>query len=128
VTSEAKVTLAIDAMGGDEGPDEILEGLALAVEEAPRSARFVVVGQEDVLGPMIETKPRLTSANVETHHASEIIAMGEKPIAGIKQKKDSSMARALEMVKENEADALLSCGNTGCLMAGGAIRLRTLDG
>ena len=115
-------------MGSDEGPDEILEGLVLAVEEAPRSARFVVVGQEDVLGPMIEAKPRLASANVETRHASEIIAMGEKPIAGIKQKKDSSMARALEMVKENEADALLSCGNTGCLMAGGAIRLRTLDG
>ncbi len=52
-------------MGSDEGPDEILEGLVLAVEEAPRSARFVVVGQEDVLGPMIEEKPRLASANVE---------------------------------------------------------------
>ena len=127
-TTEARITLAIDAMGGDEGPEEVLEGLALAVEEAPRSARFVVVGREEELLPNIERRPLLCAANVEVLHASEVIGMSEKPIAGIKKKKDSSMARALEMVKEDEADALFSCGNTGCLMAGGAIRLRTLDG
>ena len=126
--SEARITLAIDAMGGDEGPREVLEGLALAVEEAPRSARFIVVGREEELLPCIEKNSLLNSANLETFHASEIIGMSEKPVAGIKKKKDSSMARALEMVKENEADALFSCGNTGCLMAGGAIRLRTLEG
>ena len=54
--------------------------------------------------------------------------MDEKPIAGIKNKKKSSMALALQSLKEGEADALLSCGNTGCLMAGGTIRLRTLEG
>ena len=127
-TPEARITLAIDAMGGDEGSEEILEGLALAVEDAPRSARFVVVGREEELLPNIERNPLLCAANVEMLHASEVIGMNEKPIAGIKKKKDSSMARALELVKEDEADALFSCGNTGCLMAGGAIRLRTLDG
>jgi len=126
--SEARITLAIDAMGSDEGPKEVLEGLALAVKDAPRSTRFVVVGREEELLPNIERNSLLCAANVETLHTSEVIGMSEKPIAGIKKKKDSSMARALEMVKENEADALFSCGNTGCLMAGGAIRLRTLEG
>lgn len=127
-SSEACVTLAIDAMGGDHGPAEILEGLALAVEEAPRSARFVVVGREEELEPLVQGNGRLSSANVEIRHASEVIEMDEKPVAGFKKKKDSSMARALELVKNDEADALLSCGNTGCLMAGGSIRLRALEG
>lgn len=125
---EASLTLAIDAMGGDEGPKEVLEGLALAVEEVPRSAKFLLVGREEEILPHVESSSLLASANLKVLHASEVIAMSEKPVAGIKKKKDSSMARALEFVKDDQADALLSCGNTGCLMAGGAIRLRTLDG
>ena len=54
--------------------------------------------------------------------------MEEKPIAGIKGKKKSSMSLSLQALKDGHADAMLSCGNTGCLMAGGAIKLRTLEG
>ena len=68
------------------------------------------------------------SGQVEVRHAPEVVEMDEKPIAGIKGKKNSSMALALQSVKNQEAQALLSCGNTGCLMAGSTIRLRTLEG
>ena len=78
--------------------------------------------------PLIVADPILSSSDFSIRHASEVIAMDEKSIAGIKNKKDSSMALALQSLKDGEADALLSCGNTGCLMAGGTIRLRTLEG
>src|SRR5690606_15812673 len=61
-------------------------------------------------------------------HASEVIAMGDKPLQAIKRKKDSSMVRAIELVKSGQANVVLSCGNTGSLMAGGTIKLRTLEG
>ena len=67
------------------------------------------------------------SINHEICHAPEVVGMDEKPIAGIKNKKKSSMALALQSLKNDQADAMLCCGNTGCLMAGGTIRLRTLE-
>ena len=81
-----------------------------------------------MLGKIIEEDINLSTNQVTVRHAPEIVGMDEKPIAGIKGKKNSSMSLALNALKEGEADALLSCGNTGCLMAGSAIRLRTLEG
>ena len=126
--TEARLTLAVDAMGSDQGPQEVLEGVAQAVEVSPRSTDFVLFGQEETLSKIIDKHPVLGDANVSVRHAPEIVGMEEKPIAGIKGKKNSSMSLALLALKDGEADALLSCGNTGCLMAGGAIRLRTLEG
>lgn len=126
--TEAKLTLAIDAMGSDQGPEEILEGVAQAVEVSPRGTDFVLFGQEEVLAKILDKHPVLSNARVSVSHAPEVVGMDEKPIAGIKGKKNSSMSLALLALKNGEADAMLSCGNTGCLMAGGAIRLRTLEG
>ena len=122
------IKIAVDAMGGDQGPQEILAGVSKAVDVSPRNTHFVLFGQEDVLGPIVEHDLNLNSNQVSVRHAPEIVGMDEKPIAGIKAKKKSSMSLALNALKEGEADALLSCGNTGCLMAGSAIRLRTLEG
>lgn len=126
--TEARIRLAIDAMGSDLGPSEILEGVSLAVDRSPWNTEFVVFGEDKIIEPIISSHPILSRSKVDFVHSSEVVGMEEKPIAGIKGKKKSSMSLALQSLKDGESDALLSCGNTGCLMAGGAIKLRTLDG
>src|SRR5207248_8281018 len=61
-------------------------------------------------------------------HTSEVITMDDKPLHALKRKRDSSIVRAIELVKNREANAVVSCGNTGALMAGGTLRLRTMEG
>ena len=124
----SRITLAVDAMGGDKGPAEIIAGISKSGSFVPRDLEFQLFGREDELSKLVENDSSLVDLNVSVHHAPEVVEMDEKPIAGIKNKKKSSMALALQSLKEGEADALLSCGNTGCLMAGGTIRLRTLGG
>ena len=124
----SRITLAVDAMGGDKGPSEILAGIAKSASFAPRDLEFQLFGREEELSPLLSSDAALDHLNLSIHHAPEVVEMDEKPIAGIKNKKNSSMALALQSLKEGNADALLSCGNTGCLMAGGTIRLRTLEG
>ena len=125
---EARITLAIDAMGGDKGSSEVLAGLLKSTSFVPRDLKFLLFGPEDELSSLLSENAEWKSINYEIRHAPEIVGMDEKPIAGIKNKKNSSMALALQSLKDKEADAMLCCGNTGCLMAGGTIRLRTLDG
>ena len=126
--SEAKITLAVDAMGSDRGPSEVVAGVSMAVDTSPRGTKFLLFGKEEILINEISKFDNLNGDQVEIRHASEVVEMDEKPIAGIKGKRDSSMALAIQSVKDQEAQALLSCGNTGCLMAGSTIRLRTLEG
>lgn len=125
---EARITLAVDVMGGDKGPTEVLAGLSKASSFVPRNLKYLLFGPENDLSALLAENSDLQSINHEIRHAPEIVGMDEKPIAGIKNKKNSSMALALQSLKDEEADAMLCCGNTGCLMAGGTIRLRTLEG
>ena len=125
--SETHVTVAIDAMGCDNGPKEVLSGVASALENNRADVQYILVGDESKLSPLVKHTP-VFDGRVRIHHASQVIGMDEKPVASLKAKKDSSLVRALELVREDEADAVLSCGNTGSLMAGGTIKLRTLDG
>jgi len=67
-------------------------------------------------------------ARIQIHHASEVVSMQDKPSQALRKKKDSSMARAVELLRDGKADAVVSCGNTGALMAGGILRMRPLDG
>ena len=85
--TEARLTLAIDAMGSDRGPEEILEGVAQAVEVSPRSTEFMLFGREEVLSSFVEGNSVLSNARVSIRHAPEVVGMDEKPIAGIKGKK-----------------------------------------
>jgi phosphate acyltransferase len=121
-------SIALDAMGSDLGPVEFVHAAKLALSDPLLTSRLVLVGQQDVLRVLVkdqglEGHPRLT-----IEPASEIITMDDKPLQAIKRKKDSSMVRAIELVKSGSVGALLSCGNTGALMAGGTIKLRTLEG
>ena len=125
---EARTTLAIDAMGGDLGPAEVLAGLVKASSFVPSDLKYLLLGKEEELSVLIEQNADLRRLDIEVRHASEVVGMNDKPIAGIKNKKNSSMVLALQSLKDEEADAMLCCGNTGCLMAGGTIKLRTLEG
>lgn len=123
-----ETAIAVDAMGGDLGPSEVVEAVKLAHHEIPDLGKLILVGDEAVLEPELKRLSLSTNPAIEIHHASEVIGMDEKPLQSIKRKRDSSIVRAIELVKQGEAAALISCGNTGALMAGGTIRLRTLAG
>ena len=120
--------IALDAMGADLGPSEVVAAVKLALAEFPDLLPVTLVGAEDVLRPLIVENGLADHPKLSVLHASEVVTMDDKPIMALRRKKDSSMARAIDLVKSGEASALVSCGNTGALMAGGTVRLRTLDG
>lgn len=126
--SQPPSLVAIDAMGSDLGPAEVLEGVAIALDKLKGHESLTVVGDEAQLQPIINDLDLERDPRVLLRHASQVIAMDEKPISGLKRGKDSSMVRAIELVKEGRAKSVISCGNTGSLMAGGTLKLRPLEG
>jgi glycerol-3-phosphate acyltransferase PlsX len=120
--------IALDAMGGDMGPAEVVEAAKLALAEYPNLNPLTLVGDQAVLRPLMEKAGLGGRAAVALCHASEVITMDDKPLLAIRRKKDSSMVRAIELVKSGEAIAAVSCGNTGSLVAAGILKLRTLEG
>ena len=128
--SEAFNSIAIDVMGGDLGPAEMVGAVAVVLKEAcARSlAEVYMVGKEEVVSPLLKQYGLANNPRIICYPASEVIGMKEKPIQSLKTKKDSSMVRALELVKSGQAQMLLSCGNTGSLMAGGTLKLRPISG
>ncbi len=120
--------IALDAMGADLGPAEVVAAVKLAFAEFPELLPVTLVGAEDILRPLIAANGLTDHPKLSVLHASEVVTMDDKPLQALRRKKDSSMARAIELVKNGEASALVSCGNTGALMAGGTVRLRTLNG
>ena len=120
--------IAIDAMGGDLGPTEVVAAVQLALKEFPALNPITLVGDEGILTPLMKEFGLTKNERLSVHHASEVITMDDKPLNALKKKKDSSMVRAIELVKSGEAGVVLSCGNTGALMAGGTLRLRPMEG
>ncbi len=120
--------IAVDAMGGDLGPAEVVEAVRLAFRDQPALNPITLVGNEAILRPLVQRSGLHPSAQVSIFHASEVVTMDDKPLMALKRKKDSSMIRAIELVKDGKAGVLVSCGNTGALMAAGTLRLRTMDG
>jgi len=114
-------------MGGDLGPAEIVAGVKLALNH-PGLNPITLVGDEAVLGRLLAEAGLQRSDRLAVHHASEVITMEDKPLTALKRKKDSSMIRAIELVKAGEAKVVVSCGNTGALMAGGTLKLRMMEG
>jgi glycerol-3-phosphate acyltransferase PlsX len=120
--------IAVDAMGGDLGPAEVVAAVKLAFADFPEVRPITLVGDEAVLDPLLAQSGLSRHDRLAVFHASEIVRMEDTPLVALKQKKDSSMVRAIELVKSGEAGVLVSCGNTGALMAGGTLRLRTMEG
>jgi glycerol-3-phosphate acyltransferase PlsX len=119
--------LAVDVMGGDHGPEELLQGVKLGLASEPSISRLQVVGPPADLRAILDrigcSDPRL-----EVHPASEVLTMEDKPVHGLRRKKDCSILRAVELVRDGQADAVISSGNTGGIVAAATIRLRTLEG
>ncbi len=126
--SGATGRIAVDAMGGDLGPAEVVAAVKLALRQYAALNPITLVGDEAVLGPLLDHTGLRHNDRLEVVHASEVITMDDKPLMALKRKKDSSMFRAIDLVKNGEASVVVSCGNTGALMGGGTLRLRTMEG
>ncbi len=121
------ITIAIDAMGGDHGP-HVTVSAALAALKADDTLNVVLVGLEDAIQAELKAHKANTSPRLRIHHASEVVLMDESPQSALKNKKDSSMRVAINLVKSGEANACVSAGNTGALMATARFVLKTLPG
>ena len=117
--------IAIDCMGGDHGPSVTVPAAIQFLVEHP-DAHLLLVGQEDVLRPLLGSQA--ADARLRVVHASEIVGMDESPALALRIKKDSSMRVAINLVKSGEADACVSAGNTGALMAISRFVLKMLPG
>ena len=114
-------------MGGDLGPAEVVEAVKLVLSDEGMGP-ITLVGDQAVLDPLLVSAGLAGHAMVRVLHASEVITMEDKPLLALKRKKDSSMVKAIDLVKSGEARVTISCGNTGALMAGSTLRLRMMDG
>ena len=118
------VTVAIDCMGGDHGP-VVTVPAALGFVRKHEDVRAVLVGLEEKIRPFLVNA---ADSRVSVRHASEVVAMDESPALALRNKKDSSMRVAIDLVKNGEADACVSAGNTGALMAISRFVLKMLPG
>jgi len=121
--------IAVDVMGGDHGCRVALQGAQLALT-APGNdeitALFLVGAESEIRAELRSVGCR--DPRVQVFHASEVLTMEDKPVVGLRKKKDCSILRAVELVKDGRADAVISPGNTGGIVAASTIRLRQLDG
>jgi phosphate acyltransferase len=113
----AALPVAVDAMGGDKAPAEIIEGARRASQE--HGVSVVLVGPPEQVGD---------TQGLELVPCTEVIAMDEDPAGGVRRKKDSSLVRAAELVRDGEASAMVSAGNTGATMASALLRMGRLRG
>ena len=103
--------IAVDAMGGDKAPEEIVKGAIQAVKKY--SCEIILVGDENKIREFLKNEPDVKNFPLTIKHSSEIIEMSEHPADAVRNKKDSSIVVATRMVKDGEADAVLSAGSTG---------------
>jgi len=118
--------IAIDAMGGDEGPGAAIAGASVAKERFPES-NFMVFGDESVCRPLV-AKYKQLSSDCDIIHTSEQITAEAKPSVALRRGRSSSMGMAIQAVAHGKADAVVSAGNTGALMAMSKVFLKTLPG
>lgn len=117
--------IAVDAHGGDNAPLEIIKGCRLAVDEL--NAQIVLVGKKDeILQVMKESN--INDQGIEIVEASEIVTMEDDPTSVIKTKKDSSMAVAFKLLKEDVCDAFVSAGNSGAILVGATMIVKRIKG
>ena len=118
--------IAVDVMGGDHGCAVVIGGVKLALAADPRITSLLLVGQEDKIRPALSATG-LSDPRTQIVNASEVLTMDDSPVEGIRRKKDSSMVIAIDLVRDGKADAVISPGNTGALVAG-SMKLRRLEG
>jgi glycerol-3-phosphate acyltransferase PlsX len=121
------ITIALDAMGSDAGPEVVIGGAALAVDRRP-DLRFVIFGDEDAVRPALRANSTVGDVS-EFHHCSVTVNMDDKPSQALRKGRwKSSMWRSIEAVRDQQASAAVSAGNTGALMAMAKFCLKPLPG
>ena len=121
------ITIAIDAMGGDHGLDSVIPACVRAVQNNP-DLTLLLAGDQDQINQRLGKQGTFSAKQIKVVHASEVVAMDELPSHAMRNKKDSSMRVAINLVKEGKAQACVSAGNTGALMATARFVLKTLPG
>ncbi|MCI8835861.1 MAG: phosphate acyltransferase PlsX [Ruminococcus sp.] len=118
--------VALDAMGGDNAPEEIVKGAVEAVKKQ-KQIQVLLVGKEEILKQQLSayTYPK---EQIEIVHASQVIETAEPPVKAIRTKKDSSLVVAVNLVKQGRADAFVSAGSSGAVLVGGQILIGKIKG
>jgi glycerol-3-phosphate acyltransferase PlsX len=122
------IRVALDAMGGDHAPATEVAGAALALRELPPEFSLLLVGQPDAVEAELARYPDLDRSRLTVVPAAEVVGMAEKPLAAVRKKPNSSLVIGLGLHRDGAADAFVSAGNTGALLAGGTILLGLHDG
>ena len=122
-----EITLSIDAMGGDHGP-HVTVPAALKLLKEDSQLNIVLVGLEDAINAELKARKASAGPRLRIHATTQVVLMDESPQSALKNKKDSSMRVAINLVKTGEANACVSAGNTGALMATARYVLKTLPG
>ena len=119
--------IALDAMGGDFGPPNLVGGAVLALREYPQIDKLFLVGDTAQIEAELK-KNKCNDRRVEIVHSTQVVAMTDGAVESVRRKKDSSVSRAVDLVKKGEAAAIVSAGHTGAAVAATTIKLRTLPG
>ena len=122
------IRIALDAMGGDNAPEVEIEGTAQALRELPPDFTVQLVGRPADIEAALTKHPEVDRARIEIVAATQVVGMGEKPLAAIKGKPDSSILVGLGLQKAGRSDAFISGGNTGAVMAAATLTLRLHKG
>lgn len=122
------IRIAVDAMGGDHAPAVVVEGVVQAVEAASAPMEVLLASPPAEVAPLLEALAPAVRARIEVLPAGSVIAMGEAPASAVKGKPDSSIHVGLQAVKSGRADAFVSAGNTGAVMAVALLLLGRLPG
>jgi glycerol-3-phosphate acyltransferase PlsX len=117
--------IALDVMGGDYAPANPIGGVKLALAELTDIEKIYLVGQEDRIQAELKSQG-ISSPKLEIVHASQVVDMADSGLDAVRRKKDSSISRAVDLVKEHRADAVVSAGHTGAAVTASLIKLRTL--
>ena len=119
--------IAVDAMGGDNAPELVIEGAIVASKELSSDAKLILIGDETTITAVLNKhggKPE----NVEIVHASEVIGMDEHPTKAVSQKKDSSIMVGYQLLATKQADLFYSAGNTGAMLVGAMFTIKPIEG
>lgn len=120
-----KIIIVVDGMGGDHAPKAVVEGCVKALQDA--DIKILITGREDEIKAEL-SKYKYDEDRISVIHTQEVISPNEAPVMALRKKKDSSLVRGLNLVKNDEADAFLSAGSTGALMAGATLILGRIKG
>ncbi len=118
--------IAVDAMGGDRAPAEIVAGAIRAQQEL--GVEVLLVGDRDRISLSLKQHTNISPSQVQIVHAEEVVEMGEEPLTALKRKPKASIRVAMDLVKNNQADAVVSAGHSGAAMAAALLRLGRLPG